>query len=215
MTEVEWLEYADTPMDMLDVIPESMKSERKWRLFLCACCRHVWHLLSDERSRNAVVVAERLADGAATAEEARAAEIEVRQVWSEACEPESRSQIAARAAQIAVGIDVPDWWQSAYFVTTFVAQAMSLAELSELCNLVRDIFGNPFQPTGIDRRWMKPGVLSLAQTIYDSRDFARLPALAEALEIAGCTSPEILGHCRQVDLHARGCWVLDHLLENR
>ena len=48
--------------------------DRTLRLFACWCARQVWHLLTDQRSRNAVVVAERYADGKVTSEELSAAE---------------------------------------------------------------------------------------------------------------------------------------------
>jgi len=43
-------------------------SVRKLRLFACACCRHIWHLLS-EAERTVIGSVERHADGLIPAEE--------------------------------------------------------------------------------------------------------------------------------------------------
>jgi hypothetical protein len=52
----------------------------------------------------------------------------------------------------------------------------------------------------------------IAQRIYDERAFADLPILADALEEAGCSSTELLAHCRHPGPHARGCWAVDLIL---
>jgi len=60
VTEAEWNE-ANDPGPMLDWLGSSGSletSDRKLRLFGCACLRRVWHLLSDERFRQIVAVAE-------------------------------------------------------------------------------------------------------------------------------------------------------------
>jgi hypothetical protein len=73
MDEEQWF-AEDYPEFLLGDLQGSEKlSERKARLFGVACSRRIWHLLTDERSRRAVDVAERFTEGAATAEELREA----------------------------------------------------------------------------------------------------------------------------------------------
>jgi hypothetical protein len=78
---------------------------------------------------------------------------------------------------------------------------------------MRCIFGNPFRPVAFDPAWRTPNVTAIAQTIYEDRRFEDMPILADALEEAGCTSADILDHCRQPGEHARGCWLVDLILE--
>ena len=61
MTEAEWLNCTNSKL-MLAFL-RGKASERKLRLFACACCRRIWHLLTDARSRKAIEVAEQSADG--------------------------------------------------------------------------------------------------------------------------------------------------------
>src|SRR4051794_13989951 len=66
MNETEWL-ACDDPGLMLERLECSGKaSERKLRLFACACVGQVSHLLTDERSVRAISAGELLADGRAS-----------------------------------------------------------------------------------------------------------------------------------------------------
>jgi hypothetical protein len=97
------------------------------------------------------------------------------------------------------------------------------AETLAHCRLAREVFGNPFRPLPP----LAPSVLQgnggtverLAEAAYDQRELpaghidpARLTVLADALEDAGCTDPDLLGHLRGPGPHVRGCWALDLLL---
>jgi hypothetical protein len=196
---------------MLPVLADTV-SKRKLRLFACACCRRVWDLLPDRRSRRAVEVAERFADGQATDAERAAAwsaatAVEPAEVYS----ADRRIAAAAYARYVAAAA-------TAGFANDAAAYAIAdyAATPPEVqCALLRDIFGNPFQPAPLDPRWLLWGggaVRELAQAIYDNRRFGDLPGLAELLAQAGCNDPDLLGHCRWGKDHARGCWAVDLLL---
>jgi hypothetical protein len=80
------------------------------------------------------------------------------------------------------------------------------------CDLLREIYGNPFRPTTLNPSWITSTVLALAQGIYKENAFDRMPILADALMDADCDNDDILNHCRQPGEHVRGCWVIDLLL---
>jgi hypothetical protein len=87
------------------------------------------------------------------------------------------------------------------------------AELLAQCDLLRDIVGPPARPS-VEGGWLtnSGAAKDLAQVIYDERAFDRLPHLADALEDAGCTDAELLGHLRSPGPHVRGCWAVDLVL---
>jgi hypothetical protein len=82
--------------------------------------------------------------------------------------------------------------------------------------LLHDVIGPlTFRSVNLDPTWLTWNhgtVPAIARHIYADRAFHDLPILADALEDAGCTDPDILGHCRSGGEHVRGCWVLDLIL---
>lgn len=92
-----------------------------------------------------------------------------------------------------------------------------LRELMALPEMWRDIIGEGLLPKA-DPQWLAwegGTVARLARAIYDDRDFAGLPVLADALEDAGCDSAELLSHLRGPGPHSAGCWALDLLMSRR
>jgi hypothetical protein len=208
MTEQEWWQAAD-PNPMLHLL-WGKASDRKFRLFSVACCRRIWHLFTDERSKKAVEVVERFADGVtdeAALKEAREAAWTARDIYP------SR---AARAAVAAASNSRQTAWAAGRAVKVHGGEQKWAAEMQAQASLIRDLLGPlPFRPITINPAWLTchGGLLvSMAQRMYDSRDFSDMPVLADALEEAGCTNPDILGHCRSGGEHVRGCWVIDSLL---
>jgi hypothetical protein len=220
VTETEWLACTD-PTPMLEFL-RGITSERKLRLFAVACCRRVWHLLVDERSHEAVEVAERFADGAATDKELEDAKSNAWEFSLHIVHEDERFFDLDQNARDAA--DAPAWaaeWSVDYGceygecplrVVVATQRALGTAEGNKQASLVRCIFGNPFRPVAVDAGWLTPGVVGLARTIYEGRAFNRMPELADALEQAGFANADILAHCREPGPHVRGCWVVDGLL---
>ncbi len=191
MTESEWLACTD-PQPMLEFL-KGKASDRKLRLFSCACHYRVWNQITDDSIKPIILAMERMADGQSTFQELNA-------VYAEA----------------SAGIyDAPH----PYDCETALCDAWGTSDMSNDSNaeaviqasLLRALFNNPFHPVKFDPAWLAP-LKALAQRIYDDRSFDHLPILADELEKAGCANPEILGHCRGAGHHVRGCWVMDLVL---
>ena len=228
MTEKEWLEGTD-PNEMLAWLIETEPSERKVRLFCCACCRRIWHLFMDDRCRNAVEVAERFADGLAfegELEDAGELADEAAEEAEDADLPDFKKFAlvgSSNAAAFAIDVNAKAAAEWAVFAVTGSSpvddkdeEARRLAtfrfEVRSQAQILRDIFGNPFRPYSLDDFSLTAEVVTLAQEIYDANDFKRLHLVANALEQAGCTDQVILRHCRDTGPHVRGCWALDAIL---
>ena len=75
MTEEEWLTASD-PTPMLEFLQGNV-SDRKLRLFACACCRRIWSALKRSGSRKVVEVCEMYADNLTTSEKLNTAHLTV------------------------------------------------------------------------------------------------------------------------------------------
>jgi hypothetical protein len=225
MTEKKWLACKNYK-PMLEFLGDRA-SERKVRLFAVACARQVWHLMWSKRTRAAVEVAERFADGLASAQEMALASRKAEPL--RVSPPGKRGQAAYQAAWAGHCVCWDDSGNCASWTAASAEQAVSWnageipwgdgrttaegAQRAVLCNLLRDVIGDPFRGVTIEPAWLVPVVRQLAQAIYDEYRFQDLPILADALEEAGCTSAELLGHLHGPGLHVRGCWAVDLLLE--
>ncbi len=223
MTEAEWL--ACTDFDLLWDTLAPRATARKSRLLSCALCRRSWHLLPDEPSRRAVEVAERYADGLASPEQlgaARAAVFRALRSSAGSADPESpegKARSGVWAAASGDG-DLADVWSQS--IGDRESGPPPTPEMWSGLELLRELVGNPFRTAALDPAWLAwqgGRVPELARAVYWYRllpsghlDPARLAALADDLEDAGCADAEVLGHLRGPGPHVRGCWAVDLLL---
>jgi hypothetical protein len=220
-----------SPKAMLEFL-RARVGPRKLRLFAVACCRRVWPLLTDPRSRAAVEVVERYADGLASPEEVhdayRPARAAARAAWNavgvaggdpDAVAAAHKAAEAARAAaeaaceEAAVAAAVAAAAACNAYAGDPALRGHVAAEHRAQCRLLRCVF-NPFRPAA-EPTWLAAeggAMANLAHRIYQERAFERLPELAGALERAGCTDAAVLTHCRSGGEHVRGCWAVEALL---
>jgi hypothetical protein len=200
VTETEWL-TCPHPESMLDFLREKL-TDRKHRLFICACVRQLWEALPDERLADAVEVGEAYADGEIEESEREDWFRSLRRAFE--VQDDSRLRVWFRCAADLVRRPVRPG--------ALGTPAMMNPDRLRECALLRDVVGNPFRSVEFDPAWRTPTAVNLAQVAYAERRFDDLPVLADALEDAGCTDADLLGHCRGPGPHVRGCWAVDLLL---
>jgi hypothetical protein len=194
VTEAEWLSCTD-PEPLLRLLA-GVPSDRKLRLFAAACVRRPGRGLPPERLP-LVEAAGRLADGLCTARDFVLA---------------YRAAVGACTPEAACVGSFAGW---AHFCLHGLAQPAP-GDRPEDADVLRDLFGPlPFRPVSLDPAWLSwqgGEVARLARSLYDEGRWQDLPVLADALEDAGCTDPDLLGHCRSGGGHAKGCWATDLVL---
>jgi hypothetical protein len=212
MTEHEWLHCTNPAALLMHV--RTVGNERKLRLFGCGCGRSVWEMFIDQRSREAIEVSERFADGNAAESELDAA-ISVSSHASDELENNCLSSLPKEELQLA-----ERYWNAAELAWKAAVGTFEIFETAQIAlgfsvnviTIIRCVFGNPFRPVIFDRRWLTSTVVNLATAIYAERAFDRMPILADALQDAGCDDAEILTHCQGETVHVKGCWALDLFL---
>ena len=121
----------DDALWALRAVPDEQAAERDKlaRLFACWCVRQIWHLLTDERSRAVIDVAERFAVGAATQDELKAAARDAYSAARSAADPAADYAYAAADAA-AVAADAADYY--AAYAAAYVARDAQAAKFREM-----------------------------------------------------------------------------------
>jgi hypothetical protein len=196
-----WLRCGD-PGLMLQCV-RNRASERKLRLFACAC----WRLVAGPVSP-VVELAERLADDPGffllAIKQCRTKDERtlLDHAWHAARDAVTwKPEVARRAVQHMSNtkrVSREDCWN-----------AWTGAQLT-WAPMVREIFGSPFRPVAMPQG-LPLSVVELASALYQGQECGF--ALHDALLDAGY--PALAGHFQLDVWHPKGCWVVDLILSKK
>ncbi len=224
LTEAEWLS-SDNPHELATSMPQLL-TERRARLFACACCRRfLMPMLKDPRILQALGIAEEYADGKISQVELELASKNARKAQN----AQRRKSLLWAYSAVA---HVSDRWLGGNDLLlsadnigeAIVAdrepridpskhKAAVAAERAPIAAVFREIMGNPFRTVKFEDKWKDGEVVKLAEFIYEAQRFDQIPQMEILLQHAGCTDSAILDHCRQPGPHVRGCWLIDGILD--
>jgi hypothetical protein len=193
MTPEQWLACTD-PELMLEFL-RGKATDRKLRLFACACCRHTWSLVDAEWRRmagqgrarvgvelvkreadlagKAAEVAERYADGLTTFEVLKElfsspGDDEMEGCYADGADAAWAARASAYRARCCAKFYSPSSYRrGAAFRSP--SQPDYDREQSAQCQLLRDIFGNSSSPAALDPAWPTATVTALARAAYNQR----------------------------------------------
>ena len=203
----------------MDLDLTKLTDDRKLRLFAVACVREVSDLLFDERSKNAVDVAERFADGLASEEEldnansaawTTANSVAMDAAWSVAWAAYYTTSVAYNAASNAAYYSARFLRDRTESASACYAEYDAAKEKQQL--FLNDITDKPniiISPESL--AWNNQTLSKLATQIYNNKQFEDMSILADALQDANATT-QFIQHCYK-PVHIKGCWLIDILME--
>ncbi|MBY0527960.1 MAG: hypothetical protein K2R98_31470 [Gemmataceae bacterium] len=224
MTEREWLR-CDDPTQMFTADGLQF-SERKLRLFACACCALMKRHLTHQSLLKSLLTVAKYADGFASVKELKESHHQATEICTALLKGSRESQIkqwaAAKGVVFATYLPtgrgrkwrVDEWTKSEYEEYYVIGwepawsafRVLNDKKFAHAASLVRHIVGNPFRPFVAPPSCPSPARL-LAEAIYSGEDCAF--ALHDALLDAGHV--ELAEHFREKE-HPKGCWALDLIL---
>jgi hypothetical protein len=200
MDENQWLTATD-PQPLLEYLQAcGPVSERKLRLWSCACVRRCWDQIENETGRRAVEVAEQYAEGTASFDDLVDAGEAARSAYLAPLDVETCVETAEIAA-IGLGVDAAD---SVVLVPS--GMPVQPKERAAQAVLFRHVFGNPCQPLP-SLACLPTAVVTLAEALYHGNPVAF--ALHDALLETG--HAEFAAHFQEAK-HPKGCAWLDAIL---